>query len=140
MTLDAMNRSMQVKAVWLAACIALSAALGGCDLLSPGGATFAGVVVDAETGVPIEGIQMSLKIGGSGFGNYVIVAETLTDSEGRFRVKDPGGTDRPGLYVNSPGYVGDQPSPYNPLYTSGLADYRFENRHNIRIELRRGLD
>ena len=112
-------------------------AIAGCDFLSPGGPSFSGVVVDAVTEEPIEGIQMSLKISGGGFGSSTIVASVLTDADGKFWLRDPKDrAGRPGLYVNSPGYTGDQPSPYNPLYTGGLADYDFDDRHDIRVELR----
>lgn len=75
----------------------------GCDALTPGGPSYAGVVVDRETGESVEGIHMSLKVSGGGFGAYASVAWTLTDSDGRFRLRDPKDRgSRAGLWVNSP--------------------------------------
>ena len=137
-----MKRFAHRRLVLLAALIAWSTSLAGCDFLSPGGPSFTGVVVDAETGEPVEGIQMSLQIGGSGFGNPVIVASVLTDTNGRFWLRDPEQSriDRPGLYVNDPNCYGSLTCPFNTLYTGGIANYSFDNRHDIRIELRRSLD
>ena len=111
----------------------------GCDFLTPGGPSYAGVVVDAETNTPVEGIQISLQIGGGSFGSYTTIAETLTDVEGRFSLRDPGGRSGGGadLYVNSPGYTGGQSSVFNPMYAGGLVNYRLGDRQDIRIELQR---
>ncbi len=119
-------------------CCAALLLLAGCDVFSPGGPSYVGVVVDAETGAPVEGIQLALKVSGGGFGSYTTVASTLTGSDGRFEVRDPQDrASRATLWVNRPGYNGGQPTPYNPLYRSGLVDYEFNDRHDIRVELRR---
>jgi hypothetical protein len=77
---------------------------GGCDLFDPGGPSYAGVVVDAETEEPIEGIQVSLQINSSSWG-YSIVAEDFTDANGEFWLRDPlDRASRSILFVNSPPY------------------------------------
>ncbi len=116
---------------------ALAFSTSGCDLFDPGGPSYAGVVVDAETGEPIEGIPVSLQVSGS-FAGYSIVAEDLTDVEGRFWLRDP--LDRGSrsiLFANSLPYMGDQPSYHNPSYGGGNVNFDFNDRHNIRIELSR---
>ena len=82
---------------------------------------------------------MSVKINGGGFGGTGgIVASTITDSEGHFSVRAPRDySDRPGLWANSPGYVGDGDGGYNPDYSGGNLNYRYEDRHNLRIQLMR---
>lgn len=128
-----------MRYILLAASVVLALAAAGCDLVTSGGTSYAGIVVDADTGDPVEGIQMSLKVGGGGFGSYSIVAETLTDAAGRFQLRAPDNDRASGqaaLFVNSPGYIGDQPSPYNPSYTSGPVNYSPGNRRNIQVELR----
>lgn len=133
-----MTRLTHLKPLGLLILIATSTA--GCDFLGLGGAIYSGVVVDAETQEPIEGIQMSLKIGGGGFGSYTIVAAVLTDGEGRFKVRDPevGSSGRPDLYVNSPNCFGSENCPYNSMYSGGNLDY--DNRRDIRVELQRRLN
>lgn len=103
--------------------------LAGCDLFS-GGRTYSGVVVDADTGLPVEGIHMSLRTSGGGVGGYVIIEGVFTDRDGEFRLQ----TERhdADVYANSPGYGGDDL--YRPEYGSaGPIFYR--DRDNIRVEL-----
>ena len=107
-------------------------AVGGCDVLGIGdGLTYSGVVVDAETGAPVEGIHVSLQVGSGGFGLYNIVEVGFTDRTGVFRLE----TDRRDtrLYVNSPGYGGEEA--YRADYSSrgplprGSGDFRIELQH-----------
>ena len=121
--------------------VAITLVLGGCDLIEatfdPGGPLYAGVVVEAETGEPLEDIHVSLQTI-MGYGGRTVVAEDLTDADGRFRLRDP--KDRAtqaAFFVNSPGNIGESPSPYNPLYHGGNYYYDPEDRQNIRIELQR---
>ena len=132
-----MNRS--VRTAWAALVAVAAVALPGCDLFDPGGPSYGGVVVDAETGAPVEGIQMSLQVSGGGFGTYHAVAEDLTDADGRFRLRDPlDRASRATLFVNSPGSFDNEPSPYNPLYSGGpVGFYDFDERLDLRVELRR---
>ncbi len=111
---------------------ALAFSTSGCDLFDPGGPSYAGVVVDAETGEPIEGIQVSLQV------NSGIVAEDLTDADGRFWLRDPLDRSlRSTLYVNYPEYSGDHQNAGNPDYDGGPVIFDFEDRNTIRIELAR---
>lgn len=110
---------------------------GGCDLFDSGGPSYAGLVVDAETGEAVEGIQVSLKDNASDWG-YVIVAEDLTDPEGRFRLRDPLDRASPAiLFVNAPNYSGPECPLCNVTYFGGVVDYNDQDRRDIRIELER---
>ena len=95
-----MRRSIAMRfATTLVALVLFS----GCDTLGLGGGlTYSGVVVDAATGAPIEGIHVSLQVGGGGFGLYSLVEGSFTDRAGEFRLE----TDRRDtrLYINAPGY------------------------------------
>ena len=104
----------------------------GCDLLGPDGRLYAGVVVDAETGLPIEGIDVSFQTSG-GFAIYTAVASTLTDATGRFRLR----SDRGALFVNSPGCYGAVPCPFNPAYSGGNVTLGTRDRTDLRFDLRR---
>lgn len=122
----------------LAALVTFAVTIPGCDLFDPGGPSFAGVVVDSETGVAVQGIQMSLKVSGGGFGASTVVAAVLTDADGRFWLRDSKDrANRSGLYVNDPECFGAEPCPFDTRYTGGLADYDFDDRHDVRVELRR---
>ena len=111
-------------------------AVSGCDALGlADGLIYSGVVVDAETGAPIEGIHVSLQVGGGGFGLYTMVEVGLTDRAGAFRLE----TDRRDtqLYINNPVCYGD-PCPFDSDYSSrgplprGSGDFRIELQPLIR--------
>ncbi len=106
-------------------------AISGCDLFDSG-LTYSGVVVDASTGAPVEGVHVSLHASGGGFGGYFVAEAVLTNSNGEFRLQtERQDTD---LYVNRPEYDYGDNALYRPEYTSpGPIFYR--DRDNIRIEL-----
>ncbi|MGB3542819.1 hypothetical protein [Rubrivirga sp.] len=108
-----------VSPVVLALAVLVSGlAHSGCGLLPPDGRTFAGVVVDAETGDPLPGILVSLKRSG-GFGSYRTVASTRTDDAGRFAVSEPDEHYAEAVFrVNSPDYGEDVP--FDPCYGGTL--------------------
>ena len=105
-------------------------ALSGCDLIDDGD-TYAGVVVDAETGAPVKGIYVALNRGGSGFGTYTTVDSDLTAPDGTFRLHADGeGAD---VFVYAPVY--GVSGVYRPDYSS-LSPAYYRDRRAIRIELR----
>ena len=71
--------------VWTVAVVAsLALAASGCDLLGPGGTSAEGVVVDAETGAPIQDVWVTLRFGGGGFAGPNVIASDSTASDGTF--------------------------------------------------------
>jgi hypothetical protein len=102
-------------------------------VLGLGGSTWSGVVVDAETGAPVEGIHVSLQ-GGGGFGGYTIVEATFTDRDGEFRLH----TSRNDtiLFVNAPGLGNDED--FRPDYI-GSGPLLYTDRP-MRIELSRSVE
>lgn len=104
-------------------------AVSGCDFIDSGN-TYAGIVVDAGTGVPIEGIYMSLVRGGGGFGSYTEVDSDITDRDGAFRLHADG--EDASLFVNSPGY--GISGVYRPDYSS-MSPAFYRDRRNMRLEL-----
>lgn len=111
--------------------LALTLVMSGCDLLADGD-VYAGIVVEAETGVPIEGIHISFQ-NISGFGGRSVRSEALTDVAGRFRLRSTGGA----LFVNDPPCYGAIPCPFNPAYSGGLVTIGSRDRTDLRFELRR---
>lgn len=110
----------------------------GCDVFSPGPPLYAGVVVDAESGAPIAGIHVSLKINGGSVGGATTVAFTKSDEAGRFRLRDSEDrASRPNLYVNDPSCFGAGDCPLNPEYGGGLVSRGSQDREDLRIELHR---
>ena len=103
---------------------------GGCGLFGPDGDLYAGVVVVRETGLPVEGIHVSIQRSSS-FAGYHIVAEAMTDSAGRFRMRSSDGA----IFVNDPPCYFSTPCSYNPRYSSGLAFIGNSDRTRIRIEI-----
>lgn len=118
-------------ALAFAALLLLLTALSGCDAFGLGGTTWTGLVVDAETGEPIEDMQVSLKVGAGGFGGYRVVESAFTDREGAFRLH----TSRSDtiLFANSP-ELGDDESYRRDYSSSGPLIY---TGSSIRIELTR---
>ena len=108
--------------------LALMALVSACDFGSEG-ILLAGVVVERDTSVPIEGIHVSTQTVGM-VGNRSITAEALTDREGRFRFRSQDGA----LFVNSPPCYFSNTCAYNPAYSGGNVSIG-ENRTGIRIEL-----
>ena len=65
--------------------ILTAASLSGCSLIVDGTTHAEGIVEDAETGAPIEGVSVSFRTGG-GFAHYPAVALDCTDATGRFEL------------------------------------------------------
>ena len=108
---------------------ALLLILGGCDLFGGGDTVVTGVVVNAATGEPLEGIGVVLEIGTGSFGGYVTVAEDLTDSEGRFRLRHDAATDSDG-----PIFVANA-NPYNPSFSQLRSRVSSGDFRTLRVEL-----
>lgn len=106
-------------------------ALAGCDTLGLGGSTWSGVVVDAATGEPLEGIHVSLQVGGGGFGAYTMVEVGVTNRDGEFRLH----TSRhdTSLFVNEPLCYGAPDCPVDTSY--GGAGPLLRGTGELRVEL-----
>ena len=104
--------------------LCLVAALAGCSF-GPEGDVHAGVVMERGTDEPIEGIHVSFQLVGN-VGNTSIVSETLTDAEGRFRLRRTSGA----LFINSLPYGAD-PGLYNPAYSGGV--FTIGNSHPLAL-------
>ena len=107
----------------------------GCDLLGSGGeTTVSGVVVDAETGDPLENIWVTLRVSGGRFGAYPAVAEDSTDAQGRFYLDDPvRRSSYPILYVNYVGHEGG--GVRNPSYSTHTERIESNTHRTVRVEL-----
>lgn len=123
-------------------CLTLLAGLSlfsGCDLLGSGGeTTVSGVVVDAETGDPLEGIWVTLRVCGGCVSGDPPVAADSTDEGGRFYLYDPvHRSSYPGLYANRVGYGEDVSygAVYNPAYHRFYSGVEPGKHHKVRIEL-----
>ena len=103
-------------------------AASGCDAVFPD-PSYAGVVVDAETGAPLEGIHVSFQTNGS-FGQYSVVAKDLKRNARSIRNRNPNSRRAPKI-ANSPrGVFGPPPPTLNTAYGGGLVS-GFDDRHNI---------
>src|SRR5690606_26243206 len=104
-------------------------AAGGCDLFMHRETTVSGVVVDAETGNPLEGIGVTLRIGTAASGYYPVVAADTTSGQGTFRLRydTEGRSSYPIFEVNI--------TPYNPSYSTFSDRVERGKSHVKRIEL-----
>ena len=108
---------------------AFALVVSGCDLF-PDGEVYAGVVVEAETGAPIEGIHVSFQ-NVSGVGGRSIRSETLTDTSGRFRLRSTGGA----LFINDPPCYFAPTCSFNASYSGGNVTIGDSDRTQLRFEL-----
>lgn len=97
------------------ALLALVCFTSGCDIFGDE-TKYSGIVVDNDTGEPIEGIYVTIR-GGSGFPSGTTrLASTFTDDEGRYEISYDG--TNVSLYANYVGFERD--GVYNNIYGYSL--------------------
>ncbi len=119
--------------------ILTAAGLAGCSLFGADTTRASGVVVNAETGAPVSGIDVSFRTGG-GFAVYPAVDTDRTDGAGRFDLASDeidGGSAGLTLSVNDCAY--EQPNcryvaSYGSFFPAGFVEHG-ESDANIRLEL-----
>jgi len=124
---------MRLLLLLLLACVA-----SGCELLEsePAPTVVEGIVVDAQSGDPVTGIQVLLSQGSNGFGSYPTRDRDVTDTEGRFYVSYTT-SDASSLivFVNDCAYGDSFPECYDARYGGLTESVRPERHHEVRYEL-----
>ncbi len=116
-----------------------AAGLAGCSLFGSDTTRASGVVVNAETGAPVAGIDVSFRTGG-GFAVYPAVDTDRTDSAGRFTLESDAidsGASGLMISINSCAY-GQTDCRYDARYGSAIQADAVDHGHsktNLRLEL-----
>ncbi len=122
----------KIVSLWLILLLCMS----GCDLISGQTTIVSGTVVDADTGAPIEGIEVTLRAHLVVWGVPVTRAQDVTATDGSFYLRyDTENADgRLTLYANYPFFADEveQNRSYDGYHNRNI---RIGKQYSVRVEL-----